>query len=219
MKFNFKLVTGIFFIMFIALGFVGGWWDEIGVELFSKTDPPAVRQESDPPAIVIVQPKLIGWEDAKKSWEIEADKIWQSKGGNQNHYFFEKIKRGVVFSIKDNRVDFTAGWARLERSRSEISLGGGLEAKIDEATIKTSEGMVNYKQEDMVCPKPVIYQKKDTLIKADKMTLHLKNDEILLEGDVQFFENKDLMKADGLLYNTKNKKYDLITPKEIILYP
>lgn len=218
MKLNFKLLTVVFLGLFIALGHFGGWWDEIGAELFSKATTPVSRPKPDPPVIAIAQPQLIGWEDQKKSWEIEASKIWQFKNDN-NQYRFENISHGVVFSVKDKRVDFTAGWARLERNRSELSLGGGLEATIDEASIKTSEGMMNYKQEEMICPKPVIYQKNDTIIKARKMIIHLKKEEILLEGDVQFFENKDQMRSDGLLYNTKEQKYYLISPQEIILYP
>lgn len=217
MKLNFKLLTVAFLGMFITLGYFGGWWDEIGAELFSNTEAPVNHTQSAPPALVIVHPKLIGWEDHKKSWEIEASKIWQTN--NNSQYHFENISNGVVYSVKDKRVDFTAGWARLERNRSELALGGGLEAKVDDASIKTSEGMMNYKLEELVCPQPVIYRENENIIKARKMIIHLKNDEILLEGDVQFFENKDQMKADGLLYNTKEKKYYLISPKEIIIYP
>jgi lipopolysaccharide export system protein LptC len=217
MKLNFKLLTMVFWAMFISLGHFGGWWDEITTGLFSKKTIQVSRPRPEPPAILIAQPKLIGWEDYKKSWEIEAAKIWQSSSGSQYH--FKNISNGVAYSVKDKRVDFIAGWARLERNRSELYLGGGLEAKIDEARIKTTESMINYKQEEMVCPKEVVYQKNDTIIKARKMIIRLKKDEILLEGDVRFFEKKDQMKADGLLYNTKEKKYYLITPKEIILYP
>lgn len=219
MKLNFKILSTVFVVMFFALGHLGGWWDEIGAELFSKKGAMPVRTEPNPPSIVIVQPKLTGWEEQQKSWEIEAENIRQESTNDRSRYYFENIKNGVVFSVKEKRVDFTAGWAHLERNRSEIILGGGLEAKIDEAIIKTSEGIMNYKQEEMVCPKPVIYQKEKTIIKARKMFIHLKKDEIVLEGDVQFFENKDSMKAEGLLYNTKEKKYYLISPREIILYP
>ena len=216
---KFKLLTTVFMGLLLALGYYGGWWDEIGAGLFSKSKTQPVRTEKAPPSIVITRPKLTGWEDHQKSWEIEAETIRQEETNNRSRYFFKNIKKGSVFSVKEKRVDFTAGWARLERNKSEISLGGGLEAIIDEASIKTLEGIMNYKQEEMVCPKPVVYQKDKTVIKARKMIIHLKNDEILLEGDVQFFENKDQMKADGLLYNTKEKKYYLISPKEIILYP
>lgn len=217
MQLNFKFLTLIFLGMIIALGYLGGWWDMIGTELTSVDVAPEKQSTPVPPAIVIDSPILTGWDDCKKSWEIEASKIWQTSNGSQFH--FENIRNGVIYSVKDKRVEFLAGWARLERNRSELFLGGGLEAKIDEAIVKTSEGMMNYKQEEVFCPKEVVYQENDTMIKAQKMTIHLKKDEFLLEGDVQFIEKKDQMKADGLLYNSKEKKYYLIGPREIILYP
>jgi lipopolysaccharide export system protein LptC len=217
MKLNFKWLVLIFLSIVISLGYLGGWWEEMIGEIFSKNAPPAGLSQSEPPALVIIRPRLTGWEDNKKSWEIEAEKIWKS---NNNHqYHFKDIRNGVVFSVKDKRVDFVAGWARLKRNRSELYLGGGLEARIDDASLKTAEGMLNYKQEEMECPQEVVYQENNTIIKARKMIVRLKNDEIFLEGNVQLFEKKDQMKADGLLYNTKEKKYYLITPQEILLYP
>lgn len=217
MKCNFKLLTTLFFIMTIVLGYWGGWWDEIGAGLFPSATVTETPPQPDPPAIVITRPKLTGWQDLKKYWEIAAVKIWQSDNGNLIH--FEKITSGVVFSVKDKRVEFVAAWARLDRPRSELYLGGGLTAKVDQSTITTGEGFINYKAEEMYCPKAVIYQENERTIKANQMKIRFKKDEILLEGDVQFIEKNDQMNADGLLYNIKEKKYYLIAPKGITIYP
>jgi len=218
MKCNFKLLTAIFLSLIIGLGYYGGWWDEIGAALFpSANTVTATPLRPDPPAVVITRPKLTGWQDLKKYWEIEALRIWQSDNGNLIH--FEKITSGLIFSVKDKRVEFLADWARLDRLRSELYLGGGLTAKIDQGSIMTDEGVMNYKAEEMFCPKKVIYQENERTIKANQMKIKFKKDEILLEGDVQFIEKNDQMTADGLLYNIKEKKYYLIAPKGITIYP
>jgi lipopolysaccharide export system protein LptC len=217
MRLTFKTLTIIFIVLVIGLGWMGGWWDIIRDELWLHSVDSTKPLRPDPPSIVITRPRLIGWQDYKKSWEIEALRIWQSAEGNRIH--FQKIINGVVFSVKDKRVDFSAEWARLEKASSDLYLGGGLEAKIDQGGFTTSEGVMNYKREELLCPKEVIYTENDTLIKAQKMIIKFSKDEILMEGDVELIEKKDQMKANGLLYNTKEKKYYLIDPKGITLYP
>ena len=214
---NFRILTGTLIVVIIGLGAWGGWWDSIRDELLMHSNTVVVAPRPDPPSILITRPRLIGWKDYKKSWEIEAAKIWQTNGGSQIQ--FETIYNGVVFSVKDKRVEFTAGWGRLERSRSELNLGGGLNAKVESGTFTTASGFINYDKEEMFCFEKVTYQEENRVINAQKMSIHFPKDEILLEGDVQFAEKKDLMKADGLLYNTKEKKYYLIHPQGILLYP
>ncbi len=217
MRFSFKMLTVLFIMSFVLLGYFGGWWDTLWAELWTRPGASIVAPKPDPPAIVISQPQLTGWDDLKKTWQIEAERIWQSSKGNTFH--FTKILNGVVFSAKDERIEFSAGWGRLEKSSSDLYIGGELEAIIGEGRFKTAEAFMNYKREELLCPNDVIYIENEMVIQAQKMEIQYSKDEILLEGDVQLFEKRDLMTADGLLYNTKEKKYYMIHPKEITLYP
>ncbi len=217
MRLTFKTLAVIFIIMMIGLGWMGGWWDIIRDEFWLHSANSAVSSRPNSLNMVITDSRLTGWQENKKSWEIEAKKIWQSDTGNR--IYFQEISNGVVFSVEDKRVDFSAKWARLEKISSNLYLGGGLDAKIDQGNFSTTEGVMNYKKEELLCPKEIIYSENDTVIKAKKMRINFSKDEIFLEGDVELIEKKDQMKAGGLLYNTKEKKYYLIDPQGITLYP
>ena len=107
--------------------------------------------------MVISQTKLVGWDEQKKTWEVEADRIWQTANGLQ--VYFEKISQGVIFSVKDQRVSFEAGWVRWEKPSNQMFIGGGMQAHLEQGFFTTTEAVMIYNKQELYCPKPVRYQR------------------------------------------------------------
>ncbi len=196
------------------MGYFGGWWDNI---LIKKTPQPTVNLKPAVPSIDMTQTQLTAWSEEKKDWEIEAERIWQSVDGN--YIYFQKIEKGIAYSVKDRRVDFTAGWARWEKIREQLFLGDGLEARVEGSVILTNEATINYRTEEMICPGEVHLSKKDGWTTAKTMKIDFKKEEMFLEGDVVIVQKEDQATADGVIYNFDDEKFKLVGPKEVFINP
>ena len=208
LKFTPVLIIGLIWL----LGLYGGWWEFI-------QDPTVRDQVFKPgpvqPGMIISQTKLVGWDEQKKTWEVEANRIWQTANGLQ--VYFEKISQGVIFSVKDQRVSFEAGWVRWEKPSSQMFIGGGMQAHLEQGFFTTTEAVMIYNKQELYCPKPVRYQESNLSISAKSMRVDLEKEELLLEGDVELVQNKDRVRAKGLIYNLKDEQYRLVEPGGITL--
>jgi lipopolysaccharide export system protein LptC len=217
---NLKLIRIVVIIGIIILigvmGFFGGWWDEIFKNINNNKTLTTQPVTSPIPGLVINQPKLVGWDGQKKTWEITATKMWQTD--DNNFIYFEKIEKGIIYST-DTRVDFTAGWARWERLRELLYIGDGLEARTDVGYFGTAEAIMNYRTQELFCPKEVIYSETNKVMRANMMRLNFKTEEISLEGDVELSQDRDIVKAGAITYNSKDKQYRLLEPEGITIYP
>lgn len=213
MKMLFKrILPFLIALSIITAGCFGGWWD-----VFFIKSTPARSLKPAVPSIDMSQTKLTGWDKGKKSWEIEAHRIWQSADGNL--VYFQKITHGVAFSMKDKRVDFTADWARWERLHELLYLGGGVEAKVDDSIVNTAEAVVNYRTEELTSSTAVRMIEKDTVATAKTMRIILSKEEIILEGDVVLIQKRDQVTADGVIFYHKDETYELIGPKGALINP
>lgn len=201
------IIGGIF-----LLGYFGGWW-----EIFYKgSEVPETVQPTNPSA-VMHNSELNGWEDQKLVWTIGAVKIWESS--DSNYIYFEDIHKGIIYTDNDGKINFTSKWARWEKAREELKINGGLEAGRDEERFITSEALMKYKTEELYCPAKVHYYEKDLEVTADSMTMNFKQEEILLEGNVELNQKGDLIRSEGLIFWREDKKFKLINPKEAIIQP
>jgi LPS export ABC transporter protein LptC len=213
MKLLFKRILPVLiFLSVIFIGHFGGWWDGF----FTNTSP-ANSLKPAVPSIDMSKTKFVGWDKGKKSWEIEAHRIWQSSDGNL--VYFKKITHGVAFSLKDKRVDFTAAWARWERLGQLLYLGGGLEAKVDDSIVNTAEAVVNYRTEELTSSTAVRLTDKDRVVTANTMRINLSKEEMILEGDVVLIQKRDQVKADGVIFYNKEETFELIGPKGVLINP
>jgi LPS export ABC transporter protein LptC len=212
LNYNKKVVPFLGIFIILVMGYFGGWWDDFFIQRpAANTLKPAV------PSIDMLQTKLTGWDKGKKTWEIEAQRIWQSADGNS--VYFQKITHGVAFSAKNKRVDFKAGWARWERIHELLYLGGGLEAKVDNGTLETEDGVLNYRTEELNSNTGVYMTQKDSWATAKTLQVNFSKEEIELEGDVVLIQKKDQMVADGVIFNQKDETYQMIGPKEATINP
>jgi hypothetical protein len=198
---------------FILLGYFGGWWEIFYQGLETKTQ----SIQPSKPSSVIYNGELVGWDDQELAWQIGAVKIWESSDGNQ--VYFENINNGIIYTQKDGKVFFKAKWARWERAREELHISGSLEARRDDDFFTSAEAVMKYKTEELHCLSPVKYHEKDLQATADKMILKFEDEEVLLEGNVELIQEGDLVRAEGLVYWRKEKKFKLIKPKEAIIKP
>lgn len=198
---------------FIFLGYLGGWWEIFyqGSENTSQSVQPSK------PASVMYDSELTGWDDQKLAWKIGAVKIWESSDANQ--VYFEEINNGIIYTKKDGKVYFKAKWARWERAREELNISGGLEARRDDEFFITDEAVMKYNTEELHSLSPVQYYEKDLRATADKMTMKFKEEEVLLEGNVELTQKGDIVRSEGLIYWRIDKKFKLIKPKEGIIKP
>lgn len=203
----------LIFLAFIAIGHYGGWWD--GIIHPVRTLPAPTVAPVLPPGMVMRETKLIGWDEEKKAWEIEAKQIWQSSDGGTIH--FEQIRRGVIYSVKQKEVRFKAGWVRWEKYTRRLFVGGGLEALIEKGTFTTAEAVMEYQTDLMFCNRPVKYIEPDLDMSALKMKIDFKAEELTLEGDVRLRQKDDEIHAEGVIYNQKDEKYRLVQPKGVTL--
>jgi LPS export ABC transporter protein LptC len=212
LNYNKKVVPFLAVFIILAMGYFGGWWDDFFIR-HSPTNSlkPAV------PSIDMLQTKLTGWDKGKKTWEIEARRIWQSADGNL--VYFQNISHGVAFSVKDKRVEFKAGWARWEKMRELLYLGGGLEATVDNSTMYTEAAVLNYHTEELNSSSVVRMTQKDAWATAQTMKINFSKEEIDLEGDVTLVQKEDQVAADGLIYNQKDETFRLIGPKGVTINP
>jgi hypothetical protein len=198
--------------LIVVMGWYGGWWEG----LFQQQEAVKTSQtRQGVPGVVISKTNLVGWANQAKAWEIGAVKIWQSSEGSQ--VFFDKINRGIIFSLEGQKVEFTAGWVRWEKLRSELYIGNGIKAKIDQGVFITTEAMVNYENQVMEFNRKVTFNGKNVIIKADKMRFDFANDQLLLEGNVSLSQDDNRVKAERFIYNLKDDSYQLIEPEGVSL--
>ncbi len=208
-----KRVFPFLSLFFIAIvGHLGGWWD-ISSAISQKIQP---NKPMDP-GIDMETTKLTGWDQNKKSWEIEAGRMWQSADGNI--VYFQRIPHGVAFSVKNERVEFRAAWARWERIPEMLYIGGGLEAKVTDCRVKTKEAVIEYRKEMMTSETAVRLYQKDTLITANRLQINLSKEEMDLEGNVIFIQNNHRFMAEGIQFYHKDETYQLINPKGATIIP
>jgi LPS export ABC transporter protein LptC len=201
----------------LGLGWLGGWWDELYKQFAAPKPVPSVPA-STPSAVWgenLYQTKLVGWNNQKKVWEIEADHIWQSK--DQNIIYFKNINSGVIFSVKGKRATFKAGWARWEKSWSNLYMGGKLVVWVDQYQFVTREVVMRYATQELTCEHPVKLTGPHTLVRAQKMSMKIDKEEIKLEGDVRLTQNEDVVTTKALIFNLKTESYQLIEPGGIII--
>ncbi|HBE76741.1 MAG TPA: hypothetical protein DDW65_03005 [Firmicutes bacterium] len=208
-----RLLPFIIGLTILMMGYYGGWWDYF----LKRSSTPATTLKPAVPSIDIIKSKLAGWDKEKKSWEIEADRIWQTEDGS--YVYFHKITHGVAYSVKDKRIDFTAGWARWERMKEMLYLGGNLEAKVDDITMKTVAAVLNYRTEKLTSDTGVQYNRKEAWATAQSIRVNFSEEEVTLEGDLVLVQNNDHITADGLIYNQKTETYHLIGPKGVMINP
>lgn len=208
-----KIATVLVLILGLTLGYFGGWWDGI----FQKDDPPQPKLSPAGPGIDISEVKLVNWDKQKKEWEIRAKRIWQTVEGNL--VYFENIEEGVAYSVKNQNVKFKAGWARWEKIRGKLYIGGGIEAGLDKGNFSTSEAEVNFRTQEMICNQPVQLNREDLFVKAKTMRINFSKEELFLEGDVELIQNNNLIRSSGLVYNLKEEKFHLVEPREVTLVP
>lgn len=208
-----KRIVPFLVLFFIAIvGHVGGWWDISSVvSLKLQPNKPMV------PGMDMETTKLTGWDQSKKTWEIEAGRMWQSADGNIVH--FQRISHGVAFSVKSERVEFRAAWARWERIPQMLYIGGGLEAKVADCRVKTKEAVVDYRKEIMTSETAVRLYQKETLITANRLQINLSKEEMDLEGNVVLVQNNHRATAEGIQFYHKDETYQLINPKGATIIP
>jgi lipopolysaccharide assembly outer membrane protein LptD (OstA) len=205
-------ILGMMFIMgiIITVGCFGGWWDGF----FPK---PALKPVPKPalPGLVMNRTELDGWDNGQKVWLIKARKIWQSD--DSNIIYFEKISDGVIFSVKDRRVDFSAGWARWEKLRNELYIGGNIKAQITEGTLTTPEAVMNFFNHELSCRQGIRFKGDNLAIKASQVRLNFDKEELYLEGGVELDQKENQIKSGALIYNLKDEQYRLEKPEGVIL--
>ena len=207
-----RLIKYAAFIVVIILGWIGGWWDNLCGKV---TLPKKLPSNPAVPSINLQRTKLIGWDNHKKTWIIEAQRIWQSPEGNI--IYFENISKGIIFSIEDREAHFKAAWARFEKPWATLHIGGGLEVTVDKHVFKTSDVTMRYNNQEISCEHPVSLTGPEVRIHAQKMKYDLAKEEVLLEGDVELAQDQDLVSTKALIYNLKDERYQLIEPGGITL--
>jgi LPS export ABC transporter protein LptC len=207
-----KLIKLGIFVLVLVLGWIGGWWDN----LCGKGDLPK-KPPANPavPSINLQRTKLVGWDNHKKTWIIEAKRIWQSPEGNI--IYFENISKGTIFSIEDREARFKAAWARWEKPWATLHIGGGLQVTVDDHVFTTSDVTMRYNKQEISCEHPVSLIGPEVRISAQKMKLDLAQEEVLLEGDVVLAQDQDRVFTKALIYNLKEEQYKLIKPGGITL--
>jgi len=214
MKKNRLMVLTIISLLLTALlGYYGGWWEGITqkpVLLGEKLVRPRETAE-----ITVYKTRLVGWEGRQKTWEIEADRIWQATGGGV--IYFEEITNGLIYSVRGERVPFKAGWARWEKWRRMLLIGGGLEAEIDGKIFTTAEIAMSYNEQELRCDRGIKVNGPDLTIKAGSMRLDLEKEEMNLGGGVELAQKSDRITAKGIKYSLKNEEFELIIPKGVTL--
>jgi len=206
-----KLAFPFGLICFILLGFWGGWWDEI----FRLDSTKVSTEPGIVPGIVMNNIKVSGWNGLKKTWQIQARKVWQGTDNVQVH--FEKVTQGVVYSIRNERLDFTSGWVRLEKFRNELYFGGGVRAKINKGNFISESAVMNYKTQEIAFNQKVSFKGSNYLMKANKMHLNLELEEMKLEGNVFLEQTDSEVRADSLKYYLKEEQYFLEKPEGVFL--
>jgi hypothetical protein len=199
-------------LLFITAGHFGGWWDDLLRPAAPQPSPSLLA-----PGIVIRDSHLVGWDEQERVWEIRAAKILQATDGSQIH--FEGISEGVIFSVRDRRVEFRAGWVRWMKALNEMQIGGGMEARFDDGIFTVEEAVMRYRDDELSTSRPVLFRDKDLTIKANTMRLNLKDEILTLEGGVELQQGNDRVRAQGLIYNMKDETYQVIKPKEVRLNP
>ena len=196
---------------FIVIGWYGGWWDGFRPgKTVSKSipKPPA-------PQLQVARTELTGWDNGSKTWEIRADRIWQDNQGDILN--FERISDGVIFSVKERRVDLKAGWARFEKFTNRLFIGGGITARIREGTLETPEAVMNFRSGEMLCRQGVSFRGQDAVMQAARITVNFEREELHLEGGVELSQNGHSLKAAGVIYNLKTEEYRLIEPRGVTI--
>jgi LPS export ABC transporter protein LptC len=198
-------------VLIAVMGYYGGWWTGI----FSKKQTVPVKPQPAAPEFLITQSKLAGWDNHRKTWEVEAEKIWQTANGGT--IYFEKISHGVIFSVKGERVTFQAKWARWEKIFNQLTIGGGLSAEVDGKKLQTDQLLMQYNSDTLFSPGEIVVRGKNLLMKAGAMSLTLKDEILNLNKGVEFSQNGNNLRSEGVRFDLKNEQFDLIEPEGVTL--
>ncbi|HOP74231.1 MAG TPA: LPS export ABC transporter periplasmic protein LptC [Bacillota bacterium] len=192
-----------------VLGHYGGWWEE------PPTSDPVAKPQPVAPDMIIRQSKLVGWDGSQKTWEVKAERIWQTNGGNQ--IYFENISEGIIFSLEGKEVAFQSKWARWEKFFKSLYIGGNLQARVEDKILTTEEVVMRYDTEIIHSSRPVTVTGKNLKMTAGSMQLDLKNEMLILDNGVELEQNGDSLRSKGVRYNLKTEEFELVEPEGVVL--
>ena len=206
-----KLAFPFGLICFILLGLWGGWWDEI----IKPSEIKVSTNSGIVPEVAMNNIRVSGWSGTKKTWQVEARKVWQEI--NSFQVYFEKVTKGVVYSVRGQRLDFDAKWVRLDKFRNELNFGGGIHAKIDKGKFISESAIMNYKTQEINFKQKVTFKAPEYTMKADRMQLNLELEEMKLDGNVYLEQTDCQIRADSFKYYLKEDQYFLEKPEGVFL--
>lgn len=203
-----KLAT---LLVVAGLGYWGGWWDQ----LFHNAPPAhAILQPTDP-ELRSFRTKLDGWNDHQRTWEVTAEQIWQS--ANASLIYFEEVSRGLIFAMDGKSIVFKGDWARWEKRRNRLVLGGNLEVRFDDKRLTTAELQMECHTGKLIAPGEVVISGNDLVIKAGYMIMDLQTERVRLEQGVKWVQRGDRLQAKGLEVDFRNDRFELIEPEGLFL--
>lgn len=186
-------------ILFFAA--LASWW------WYGRLHPAPIEQiPPNQPGMTLMGTSLAGWEQGKKVWEVNAERIWRSKDGLIT--VFEKISGGKVFTDEEI-VYFEAPFARMDQIHQMMTVQGGIQGRLKDGEFSTQSVKIDLLQKKMASDSKFNFRYNDLYITANKIQSDLNQEILLLEGNVHLRDGQQSFEGKALEYDLNAKTYQL----------
>lgn len=142
----------------------------------------------------------ISTRDGRDEWRLTADVATYSKSSDIMNlsnvmvmFYFENGETGTLTGEKGHLLNAT----------QNFGVEGNVVAKASGYELETPELFYNKQQDTLTAPQRVVITSGDAYLKADYMLLEVKNNKLLMEGNVRVFLTPEFMENPPAL-NTSN---------------
>lgn len=186
----------------IVLALIG-----VGIFMLSRSaaddnEGPTTSLPLDEATIQFVRPTAIGMLDGERQWELEAERMHEHEG----RVYLTAIDPGLLYRDGEPYLSFTAQTGVWHRTSDRLELEGDVRVYRDDEELLRSEVLTwDGRTEILTSPGPVQIHHEGNTIRADRMVGHVKEDELIFQGNVKVTSGRITLSVPGeLVYRVED---------------
>lgn len=155
-----------------------------------------------------------GWDEEKRLWVVEAERIWQAKDGK--NLFFHGVKNLQFFQNDDHSISLLASEAKIELKKELLTISE-VRGFISEGEFTTKEVKINTKTRQVFCDNRISFQKEGLKVEADRMEGDLEAEEYLFSGNLKVKQKNNYSRGKTFRYFAKEDCFEILGEVEVEL--
>ncbi|HBT16454.1 MAG TPA: LPS export ABC transporter periplasmic protein LptC [Firmicutes bacterium] len=168
-----------------------------------ETTPLVLSEEK---GLTLLNASYEGWDEAKRSWLLEAAQIFQTKDGKNST--FQGVKK-IQFFQKDQRsLSLKADEATLDLKKNLLMLTN-VQGYMTEGEFTTEEMSINTKTKKITSSKRISFSKEGLKVEADQMEGDFETEEYIFCGNLHVQQKNNRSRGETFRYYAQEDRFEI----------